>query len=316
MQIKQTVKDLLIRLQFKRLARRLCSDYGLPFIIIGMHRSGTSLVTRLLRGAGGYFGSVLGRNSEAVVFLNLNDVMLEYLDASWCEIPSGFADVDLSKDTNLFFRVLCNQNLLWSEFFQNFGKDGTGYHFPEAKSPVTYRPLKEMIFSKKWPVPERSASFWGWKDPRNTLTLPLWLKLFPKARVIHVIRNGIDSSLSLWRRCQKLGVGAPYCLDLNYCFDLWERYVNEGLRLRSLSEQRYYEIHYEHLLDDPLPQIRDLLTFVGMPIGYGESLVKQINGPNRGAQHWLDHPELLQCALRSNVFRQLGYAQSAPTLNK
>ncbi|MBW1793701.1 MAG: sulfotransferase [Deltaproteobacteria bacterium] len=73
---------------------------------------------------------------------------------------------------------------------------------------------------------ETAPPFWGWKDPRTTLTLPLWLKLFPKARIIHVIRNGIDSALSLWRRCKKAGVGAPHCLDLNYCFDLLERSAN------------------------------------------------------------------------------------------
>ncbi len=30
---------------------------------------------------------------------------------------------------------------------------------------------------------------WGWKDPRNTFTLPMWLSIFPKARVLHVLRN-------------------------------------------------------------------------------------------------------------------------------
>ncbi|MFB6261703.1 MAG: sulfotransferase, partial [Thiohalorhabdaceae bacterium] len=40
-------------------------------------------------------------------------------------------------------------------------------------------------------------SYWGWKDPRNTFTLPLWLELFPEARVINVERHGVDVAESL-----------------------------------------------------------------------------------------------------------------------
>jgi hypothetical protein len=41
---------------------------------------------------------------------------------------------------------------------------------------------------------------WGWKEPRNTFTLPLWLDIFPKARIIHIYRNGIDVAKSLAKR--------------------------------------------------------------------------------------------------------------------
>jgi hypothetical protein len=44
---------------------------------------------------------------------------------------------------------------------------------------------------------------WGWKDPRNSITLPVWLKLFPDARVIHIVRNGVDVAESLYRRQQR-----------------------------------------------------------------------------------------------------------------
>jgi hypothetical protein len=41
---------------------------------------------------------------------------------------------------------------------------------------------------------------WGWKDPRNIITLPLWLEIFPSAKIIHIFRNGIDVARSLVRR--------------------------------------------------------------------------------------------------------------------
>src|SRR5699024_2516440 len=38
---------------------------------------------------------------------------------------------------------------------------------------------------------------WGWKDPRNVYTLPIWLRLFPKAKVIFIKRHGVDVAASL-----------------------------------------------------------------------------------------------------------------------
>jgi hypothetical protein len=41
---------------------------------------------------------------------------------------------------------------------------------------------------------------WGWKDPRNIFLLPLWLDIFPDAKIIHVFRNGVDVAYSLAQR--------------------------------------------------------------------------------------------------------------------
>ena len=46
------------------LAQRLAEQRPPPLIVIGMHRSGTSWVTRLLRACGGHFGTELDRNSD------------------------------------------------------------------------------------------------------------------------------------------------------------------------------------------------------------------------------------------------------------
>src|SRR5207237_264153 len=41
---------------------------------------------------------------------------------------------------------------------------------------------------------------WGWKDPRTSLTIPLWLELVPDLRVVVCLRNPLDVALSLRKR--------------------------------------------------------------------------------------------------------------------
>ncbi len=45
---------------------------------------------------------------------------------------------------------------------------------------------------------------WGWKEPRTCLTLPLWLKVFPAAKIVFIVRNGVDVSDSLVRREKRI----------------------------------------------------------------------------------------------------------------
>jgi hypothetical protein len=41
------------------------------------------------------------------------------------------------------------------------------------------------------------------KSPRNSLKLPFLLEIFPKARFIHIVRDGRDATLSIYREWQK-----------------------------------------------------------------------------------------------------------------
>ena len=162
---------------------------------------------------------------------------------------------------------------------------------------------------KPWPRKKRTTSLWGWKDPRNTLTSAVWLRFFPGARIVHVVRNGIDSALSLQRRAITSGEGAPHCTDTHYCFDLWERYVETGLTHRSLQESRYFEVRYEDMLTQPVTHIGRLLCFSDISGVKVESLVGLVDQGKAGQYRWDDHPGLLKRARRSDLFVSLGYGE-------
>ena len=54
-----------------------------PLIIIGMHRSGTSMVTRMLQGAGVFTGRRLEMNGAARFFQRINRWLFHLNRATW-----------------------------------------------------------------------------------------------------------------------------------------------------------------------------------------------------------------------------------------
>lgn len=156
-----------------------------PVIIIGMNRSGTSLAAAMLSTLGVYMGPDLsipvGNDAasmsraqagycEARAFYSLNEQVLYQAGAAWHKLEPLF-----ERRNNPLFRAGSIAMLRLA----TFGSLRSGF-------------LRSF-----------SRGAWGWKDPRNSLTLSYWLELFPQARVLHVRREPKGVVESLYRRAQK-----------------------------------------------------------------------------------------------------------------
>ncbi len=70
-----------------------------PIIITGMHRSGTSLVTRMLEKFGLFVGDLKEGNHEAVFFLSINNWLLGQANATWDNVDNlDYIDASLESD--------------------------------------------------------------------------------------------------------------------------------------------------------------------------------------------------------------------------
>lgn len=47
---------------------------------------------------------------------------------------------------------------------------------------------------------QNGHGWWGWKDPRNSLTLPFWRQLLPRLKVVISLRNPLEVTQSLATR--------------------------------------------------------------------------------------------------------------------
>jgi len=228
-----------------------------------MPRSGTSLVTQLLHRCG----------------LNLGPP--EQLMPTSVNNPDGFWE-------NLRF-VRLNERLL--------AASGGSWLAP----PATLRPTPKITAEATSIVAQfEGEEPWGWKDPRNALTLPFWKTLLPSMKVLVCVRHPAETASSLvastliprrWPLYWSITrPDSPIRLDLDRgaLQRLWgtahtfvsarkrRELVNEvGLELWRVYNTRILEetsardrlvTHYEAMLTKPRAELERILTFAGMDV--------------------------------------------------
>jgi GT2 family glycosyltransferase/glycosyltransferase involved in cell wall biosynthesis len=192
--------------------------------IAGAHRSGTSMLTRLLHRCGLYLGPendimpAAADNPdgfwEHLRFVRLNDEILNAVGAAWDLPPRGKDDFE--------------------------GKD-----------------LQPMRVKAQFLIEEFAGQpVWGWKDPRNSLTLPFWQSLLPNLKTVIIIRNPLEVAYSMHKRN-----GTSYALGLR----LWEIY-NRRLLAETNPQQRFLT-NYAAFFTDPQTELRRIANFVGLENG-------------------------------------------------
>jgi hypothetical protein len=231
-----------------------------PIIIIGMHRSGTSMIVRLLEQMGLFTGKHLEANHESIFFQDANQYLLRTCEGSW--------DQPVSID------MLRTYPEIWDMVMSYL------HHMMNSRHVVAYLGWYKFL---RYGTPTRLDIPWGWKDPRSTYTLPAWLEIFPEARVIHIYRHGVDVAGSLKTRNEQVIAqkGDRYghadrlprlrkregfipslrCSSLEGGFALWEGYFQQAREQLQRLGDRAIEIRYEDFVDAPLPILTRLSEF-------------------------------------------------------
>lgn len=247
--------------------------------IAGMHRSGTSMVANLLR----LCGLRLGPESDM-------------LPAAF-DNPEGFWE-------NLHFKHLNDQILA--------ALGGTydappplpdGWHEREILEPVREK-AKAVLREITADEPA------GWKDPRNSLTLPFWLSLLPRLKVIVCVRHPLHVARSERRRREQLykqaragmaslplyvagwklydrvagalSVRPPLVPSYQRCFALWKLY-NQEILAHTGPETRLIT-HYDNYFIDPEAELRRVLNFLDMRVPE-EQIVKNCSAVSAELRH-------------------------------
>jgi GT2 family glycosyltransferase len=238
----------------------------MPVYVAGMHRSGTSMVTKLLHLCGVYLGpesDLLPSSSynidgfwENIKFIEINEGILNELGGGWDCPPSlpekwqereGFADLRLK----------------------------------------ALAAIEEL--SKQEP--------WGWKDPRNSLTLPFWQDFFNDMKVVICLRNPLEVGSSLRQR------GFP---SWTQALELWKVY-NQRILESAKPDQRIIT-HYDAYFGRPRAELGRLLEFTNIAVS-AEVINRYISTANTNLRHRrFSAPHLIEAGVPADVidlYRQL-----------
>jgi len=211
---------------------------GTPICVLGPSRSGTSLTTRLLGLAGVHLGpeaellgpdrhQLAGEGEEVLAkaersnpgghwehyrLMRLNERILRVFGGSWREPP------------------------------------------PLTRGWEASAELDELREEARTIVAEQFAghALWGWKDPRNSLTLPFWQRLLPRLRYVVCMRGPLDVAASLEQRD-----GLP----IEQGLALWRAYA--GAALAGTAGRPRLVVQYESYFSDPSGAAARLSGFVG-----------------------------------------------------
>lgn len=173
----------------------------------------------------------------------------------------------------------------------------------------------------------QGKSRYGDKTPGHVLHIPALARLFEEARFIHIIRDGRNVMLSNFETDFGPAGIAEGAL-------VWRRLVSEGRRTgRALGPERYCEVRYEDLLDDPETSIRRLCTFASLEyhddmLGYferGSAIVGSAEHhrnldlpPTKGMRDWRSEMPAHQLAvferLAGDQLEAFGYERSSARL--
>jgi hypothetical protein len=125
----------------------------------------------------------------------------------------------------------------------------------------------------------------GDKTPNHVRQIQVLHALWPRARFIHLVRDGRDVCLSLlsWKRkAARLAELFPtWASDpVTTAALCWERDVRQGQQKgRPLGQSLYCEVRYEHLVHRPKDEATKLCSFLG--VSYEENMLQFHQGRTR-----------------------------------
>lgn len=230
-----------------------------PVIILGMHRSGTTMVTKMLENLGLFVGVKKEVNNEALFFWHINNWIFD-ICLSRADLPHNY------RYMNPATRHVLETDLKW--FTQSWRR----YSFLGWDKFFKYKDIRNLD------IP------WGWKDPKNSYTIDLWKTVFPEAKVLHIYRNPIDSVTSFierdlilknrfrhnWKKRLKRSLLISNNYHTNFRlhsleegYNLWEEYVSRCLNLEAEFPDMLH-VRYEDFLKKPAFHLMEIAHYCGL----------------------------------------------------
>lgn len=180
-------------------------------------------------------------------------------------------------------------------------------HFPELTVEALEKSLTEVaiddiqniipVVNREFMI-RQGKSRWGDKTPGYVMHLTLFKKLFPEAKVIHMIRDGRDvvpSILKYW------SVGPQTNCFIETAF-YWKAHVERGMQEGSkYFGSSYKEVRYEDLVTKPERVVREICAFIGEE--FEPAMLDASNDKADNVPAWEWHAETSREINTNNIYK-------------
>lgn len=207
-----------------------------PFFIVGVHRSGTTLLRYIL-------------SSHPDVYVPEES---DFIPRFFLHGPKR----PLSAQ-----KVTEHLHTIFNEY--RFVRDWKGEPpdpqavWAEIASDPTPSAFLNALYTRY--AQQNQAYRWGDKTPIYASYISLLHQIFPKARFIHIIRDGRDAALSMLEKY----AADEFHVDVYFAAWNWVRRIHTAQKAAQyLPTHQYVEIRYENLVADPEPIVQQVCAFL------------------------------------------------------
>jgi len=210
-------------------------DVAGPVFVTGCDRSGTSLLTLML-----------DRSSSLKMLFEVGFV--PHLASTQQE----YGDFSTAQQRWYFIRDLQSQESTCGAFAFDKIEDVSEEEAEEAlreAAPMDYTEAVDVLFSAAAAQDEKP--WWGEKMPEYVFHVEWLASAFPRCHIVHIIRDPRDVAASVYR--------AGWTPSLPDAALFWKERVSAARSGgRTIRKNRYHEVRYESLVQDPVEELRKL----------------------------------------------------------
>jgi len=112
-----------------------------------------------------------------------------------------------------------------------------------------YRVNRTVVGRRLWYNGYDANTVWGHKDPRTGAVLSAWLREFPRARVIHIVRDPLDVIGTLAPAYSRYTPGRSLPQQsVDFWSDLWETTIDKVHEsVEKIGSDNFFELKFEDL---------------------------------------------------------------------
>jgi hypothetical protein len=220
------------------------NQFSGPVFVVGMPRSGTKLLRGLL-------------NAHSKIGIPLNETeFLPYLDRHWPQ----FGDLSRRDRFESFYKWITATFYFQNRLKEHGEKIELSTWYLMCKDDFSLPNVFEQLIRHDANVDE--GGVWGDKSPSYLGYLPVIKRLYPDAKIIHIIRDVRDYVLSMEKAFGK---------DRKRAAQRWVDTIYKAKNDMDSFQRDVLEVQYEDLLQDPSNVLREVCGFIGL--SYEESMI-------------------------------------------